>query len=212
MTKEKMNAHRVLAELKVLDSRIEGKITLLKPVVANKVTNKKLAGVEIKEFCEYQKELYQSINDLIRRQTAMKRALVLSNAQTYVNIGGVDYTVAEAIEMKNHGMKLREKLLNRLNKFYTMATNECDTENMRANNQADEFARNMLNVEKNSPKTEEYENQRKAFLANNTYTLVDAINTKAEIEKLEKEINEFMVDVDAALSAANATTEIEFEY
>ena len=60
--------------------------------------------------------------------------------------------------------------------------------------------------------TEEYENQRKAFLANNTYTLVDAINTKVEIEKLEKEINEFMVDVDAALSAANATTEIEFEY
>lgn len=212
MTKEVMNVHRALAELKIIDSRIKGKILVLTTAVANKANNKKINGESIETFIQQQKEAYQSVVDLIKRRNAIKRAVVLSNAKTMVNIGGVEYTVAEAIEMKNSGIRLQRELLDRLDRVYTAAVNKCNSENTRANDLADEFAKSAVGGEKNTVKTEEYESQRKAYLANNTWSIVDAIYTPGEIKSLEQHINDFMLDVDAVLSSSNANTEIEIEY
>ena len=97
-TKEQMTVHKALAELKIIDSRIENAISGGTYVVANKHSNTKIHGVTIDEFKTQMKSDFQKVTDLIARRNAIKRAVVASNATTKVKVGNVEYTVAEAIE------------------------------------------------------------------------------------------------------------------
>jgi hypothetical protein len=106
--KEKMTLHKALAELKLLDSRITSTIRTGTYCVANKASNQKIKGVKLDEFKESMKADYASATDLINRRIAIKKAVVLSNATTKVKINDVEYTVAEAIELKNHGMEYQK--------------------------------------------------------------------------------------------------------
>ena len=42
--------------------------------------------------------------------------------------------------------------------------------------------------------------------------IVDPINITTELTTLEKEINDFVVEIDSALSVSNALTELEITY
>jgi len=42
--------------------------------------------------------------------------------------------------------------------------------------------------------------------------IVDPINITTELTALEKEINDFVVEIDSALSVSNALTELEIAY
>ena len=111
MTHEQMTVHKGLAELKTIDGRINKAISEGVYVIANKHSNEKIKGKSISDFKETMKSSYQKATDLINRRNALKRAIVLSNANTKVTVGGVEYTVAEAIEMKNHGMEFKATLM-----------------------------------------------------------------------------------------------------
>ena len=106
-TKEQMTVHKALAELKVIDSRINNAIRSGTFVVANKHSNDKIHGVTINEFKNSMKSDFQKVSDLIARRNAIKKAVVASNAVTKVKVGDTEYTVATAIEMKNHGMEFK---------------------------------------------------------------------------------------------------------
>ena len=82
METQKMTVHKALCELKTMDSRIQKAIDSSPYVVVNKHSSKKINGVSIDEFCRQAKSAYQSVNDLINRRNAIKRAVVLSNATT----------------------------------------------------------------------------------------------------------------------------------
>ena len=105
MTTEKMTIHKALCELKTLDARITKCIGETEYVFANKHSNDKVNGMTVAAYCDEIKSGYQRVTDLIKRRDAIKRAVVLSNAVTKVTVGGKEYTVAEAIEMKNHGIQ-----------------------------------------------------------------------------------------------------------
>ena len=60
--------------------------------------------------------------------------------------------------------------------------------------------------------SEDMMKSRKEWIESNKLELVDALNIKKEIEELDKEINEFVIDVDSQLSVSNAKTEITIEY
>ena len=94
-TNEKMTVHKALCELKVIDARINKAISATTYVVPNKHNNTKIAGMTIPDYCEQAKTAYQSAVDLIARRDAIKRAIVKSNAETTVVIGGKVYTVAK---------------------------------------------------------------------------------------------------------------------
>lgn len=100
MTTEKMTIHKALCELKTLDARITKCIGETEYVFANKHSNDKVNGMTVAAYCDEIKSGYQRVTDLIKRRDAIKRAVVLSNAVTKVTVGGKEYTVAEAIEMK----------------------------------------------------------------------------------------------------------------
>ena len=114
MTTEKMTIHEALSELKVIGKRIDKEINGVVFVTANKHSNTKIGGKTIEEFSDNIKSKYQKITDLIKRRTAIKKAVVKSNAVTDVTIGGETMTVAEAIEYKDVGIDFTENLLEKI--------------------------------------------------------------------------------------------------
>ena len=117
-TTEKMSIHKALAELKLLDNRIMSAIKNGTYCVANKHSNDKIKGVSIEEYKKIMQGDYDKATDLIKRRNAIKRAIVLSNAVTKVKINDIEYTVAEAIEMKNHGVEFDVMMYDALQKQY----------------------------------------------------------------------------------------------
>ena len=213
MTTERMTIHKALAELKTLDDRINKAITTLDPVAANKRSNKVYKGVSITDWCEQAKSDYQKATDLICRRNAIKRAVVLSNATTKVTIGGQEYSVAEAIEMKNHGMENKQSLLGFIANKYRSAGIEIERQNgANLENKADTYIGSLYGNSDMKNLSADVQKVRSEFIESQTYVLVDPLGVEKIMEALAQEINDFMIEVDSALSVSNALTEIEISY
>ena len=217
MTTEKMTVHKALAELKTMDDRIAKAIRDTTYVLAVKHSAEKINGMTVANFKEKMRSGYQKATDLIARRDAMKRAVVLSNATTKVKIGANEYTVAEAIEMKNHGMEFRSALLRQMNSAYVSAQNELNRNSGETlEKKAEQYVLAVIAAQpkdsKMSVDSEAMKALRKTYIENNTYDLVDPLDVAKIMETLDAEINEFNAEVDAALSVSNALTVIEFEY
>lgn len=217
MTNEKMTVHKALAELKIIDDRINNAIVSGTYVIANKHSNTKIHGMTIDDFKTSMKSDFQKVSDLIARRNAIKRTVVASNAVTKVKVGDVEYTVAEAIEMKNHGMEFKNTLKMYIERQYTNAKNEFDK------NSGDSLERRaenyVLSVIQAQPKdskmavdSDAMKNLRAQYIKDNTYDIIDPIGVKDVIEKLDNEISDFITEVDAALSVSNALTVLDIEY
>ena len=213
MTTEKMTIHKALAELKIVDDRIISAINGGTYCVANKHSNEKIKGVSVKEYEGVMQGYYDKATDLIKRRNAIKRAVVLSNATTKVSINGVEYTVAEAIEMKNHGVEFDEKMLATLKKQYDKAQAEILKQNGDdLEKRAEQYVIGIYGSKEGKTNTDDFEKTKSLYLEANKYELVDPINILGKIEKLEEKISKFKVEVDSILSVSNSLTEIEIAY
>lgn len=213
MTQETMTVHKALAELKLLDGRINKTITEGTYCIENKHSNDKINGVSIKGFEKVIQGSYDKARDLINRRKAIKRAVTLSNAQTKVTISGTEYTVAEAIEMKNHGILFEKNLVHTMLTQYNNAIIAIKENNGKElENRADSYVTALYGNKEGKSNSAEIEKTRKEFIINNSYELIDPINVLDEISLLEGYINDFMAEVDSALSVSNALTEITIEY
>ena len=212
MTTEKMTIHKALCELKTLDARIKKGIESGAFVFANKHSVAKVSGLNISSYCAEIRSAYQSVTDLMVRRDAIKRAVVLSNAMTKVAVGGAEYTVAEAIEMKNHGIPLRHVLLNKLRTDNSRVRMEAEQANKSLDQRADEYIKTLYANADMKNLTEEIKRMRSEFVSSQTVEVIDPIGITSEIERLEASINSFMVEIDSALSVSNALTEITIEY
>ena len=216
-TVETMTVHKALAELKTMDDRISKAIRETTYVLAVKHSAEKINGMTVANFKEKMRSGYQKATDLIARRDAMKRAVVLSNATTKVKVGENEYTVAEAIEMKNHGMEFRSALLRQMNSAYVTAQNELNRNSGETlEKKAEKYVLDVIAAQpkdsKMSVDSEAMKTLRKTYIENNTYDLVDPMDVAKIMETLDAEINEFNAEVDAALSVSNALTVIKFEY
>lgn len=213
MTQEKMTIHKALAELKIIDDRIESAIKSATFCVANRHSNEKINGVSVETFKVTMQGHYDKATDLIKRRNAIKRAVVLSNATTKVVINGAEYTVAEAIEMKNHGIEHEEYLYGALRAQY----NKCQAEILRNNgkeleDRAEKYVTGIYGSREGKVNTEDFERTKKDYITAQTYELVDPIDILNKMNDLEEYISVFKSEVDAALSTSNAITEIEINY
>lgn len=217
MTQEKMTIHRALAELKTMDDRITKAIDDVTYVVAVKHSAEKIYGVPVADFKENIKSGYQKVQSLMARRDAMKRAVVLSNANTRVTVGDKEYTVAEAIEMKNHGMEYKRYLRNKMVSQQRTAQVALDANSGEAlEKKAEQYVLSVISAQpkdsKMSVDSEAMKALRKTYIENNTYDLIDPLGVTKIMESLMDEINEFETEVDASLSVSNAVTVIDFEY
>lgn len=213
MTQKTMTVHEALSELKMLDKRIRSKINRATFCCTNKHSNAKINGKLVKDFIDEIRSEYESITDLIAYRAAIRNALSISNAKTRVNIAGREYTVAEAIEMKSTGIENKEILLRMITNQFVTSANEV----LRANNEqlrkaADEYVNGMFGgKDKNTP-IEDIEQMRKSYIENHTLDLIDPLDLKQVVEKLEAEIEAFKAEVDSKISISNALTMITVEF
>lgn len=216
MNTEKMTVHKALAELKIIDDRINKAINNAVFIEAVKNGTDKVNGIGVEDFKNGIKSGFQKVNDLINRRNAMKRAVILSNATTKVTIGGKEYTVAEAIEMKNHGMDGKKILLREMSYADSLASakfNEYSGENLEL--RANDYVQNILRSQGDSADkadSKQIKALHDSFVKANEFVMIDPLHIADKIEELDKEITEFEVDFDAALSVSNALTVIEFSY
>ena len=213
MNKEKMTVHKALAELKIIDNRITNAINEGVFCIANKHSNNKIKGISIEEYEQTIQGNYDKVVDLIKRRNAIKRAVVLSNAITKVNINNIEYTVAEAIDMKNHGIEFDDMLHSELKNQYQKAQsvilhyNGDDLEK-----RAEAYVIGIYGSKEGKTNTDDFEKTKKDFIQSQTYELIDPIKISDKINSLEESISSFRAEVDAALSVSNAITTIEVEY
>lgn len=171
MKTETMTIHEALSELKMLDNRISSKINGSVFAFANKHSNNKIAGKTIDAYLEAAESNYQSITDLLNRRKAIRNALSQSNAVTKVTIGGREYTIAEAIEMKKSGMSNYHTLLTEMTHQLTNANATIYRENERLVDKADQYVTGLLGT-KEKVVSADAEVLRKAYIDANTYDLV----------------------------------------
>lgn len=213
MITETMNVHKALSEVKILNDRIEKEINNCQFCIANKVENKTIKGKTIDDWKKNVSADWDSVTALINRRNAIKRVINLSNAATKVTIADKEYTVAEAIEMKQYGMCYYNTLLTKLRNDFVTANMGVEKTNTDADNKATEYAKSCAGSDKSNLETlKEVENIRKAYYESHKAELIDPIDITKKIAELEKKIADFTSDVDSILSVSNATTLITIEY
>lgn len=213
MITETMTVHEALCELKVLDKRIIKKIQSSSYCTTNRHSNTRIDGKTIAEYKEMLASDLQSIKDLIARRYAIRNALAQSNAQTVITVGGKEYTIATAIEMKRTGIGFTSKLLDYISYSYRDAKETVTRENGEAlNTKADNYIASMFGTKDKSIKNEEIDAARKTYIEQNTIDLIEGYNCKEIMDALESEIDSFTKEVDSKIAVSNALTTIEISY
>jgi hypothetical protein len=211
---EKMTVTRALAELKLLDSRITKGIAYSGSFVdvSQKKTengNKAIkSGMSKDEFEKRAVSNYTSINDLINRRNKIKSAILKSNANTKVVIGGKEYTVVEAIDQKS-AIQYKKDLLSTMKNQLANILQEIDKSKTKVESQVETMLAQSLGSNKKVSDSD-YDTIAKPFIEANELKLIDPLKLQDKIDMLDKEIDEFETEVDFVLSESNSRTEIEF--
>ena len=211
--KETMTVHKALSELKVLGERIEKEIGQLNFLAVNKHSNAKINGMPVADYMNGVKDKYKSVMTLINRRNAIKRAVTKSNAWVTVTIGKNEYTVAEAIDMKNFGMNYQRGILSRLESQWRSCQQKAEQENGdRLDRRADEYIKSLYETADMKNMSDEIKKVREAFVESQMVDVLDPIGAEKTMTELKNTIDSFMSEVDSALSVSNALTTIDVEY
>lgn len=202
----KISVHRALAELKLLDSKID-RGTYKNFVLSKLSSSDKIAGVPIQTVVERIKSNYTSVSDLIDRRAKIKSAIIKSNALTEVKIKDRVLTVAEAIDEKI-SISYKINLLNELKKQHKQCSALVSQHNEKAQQNAENFV-NGLYTDKTQVDINKIKALKEDHIKNNEAELVDPLDISKIIQELETYIEDFKSEVDYVLSESNATTFIE---
>ena len=205
---EEITITRALAELKLLDSRIQKKINESDFVFF--ISKKNKSNVNQDTLVSNSKSSVQSITDLIERRKNLKKSIILSNAVTKVKLANEEMTVAEVIERKqlvtyyklfSAKMKLnRESVLNQVE---------------RQNQLMDTDLQKILEINfgKNSTSrtnSDDIDNISKTYRELNKAEVLDGIGVDVKIKEIEELISRYETESNFVLSESNATTKIYF--
>lgn len=209
---ESMTVHEALAELKTINSRIEKELNKTEFAFANKHSNDKVKGKTVEQLSQEIKSNYQSARDLIKRRNAIKSAVIKSNAETTFFVGDKAYTVAEAIDMKNVGIRMLSDLKQRLENDFNSAVRRSERENGDAlESRADAYVSSLFSGSTKNNMSEDAKNARAAFIESQKFDVVDPLNITQVVKGIEDEIAAFITKVDSAISVSNALTTIYIE-
>jgi len=199
-TSQQMSVTQGLAELKLLDKRLQKGLDGAQWCAVS--TKTKLVDKErLKRNAESQ---YQSYCDLVKRRDAIKRAIVMSNATTRVKIGTWEGTVAEAIEHKG-GIHYKKLLLQSMREQVTDVKATYANQEELLNQRLDRLLQSEVGKDvRTNPET--IQTLTQTFRENNRVELLDPLDLAEKARALEEEIDLFETNVDWVLSEANGKT------
>ena len=217
MTTETMTIHQALAEVKMLDKKIHDAIGKCVFAYYKPVADENVKGQKVSDFCDRLASDYQSTKDMMARLMAIKKAIIVSNVNTEVVVGSHTYRVAEAIALKNALIPYLRDLRDTMSRQYTSITQHVDTNNTKVRDAAEKNAMDLMkpmasDEGKVDPKT--IEDLIRVTTAPKLLEILlpTGLDVVKEIDALTKRLDEFIVNVDAALSTSNAITKIVIEY
>lgn len=213
MTKETMNIHQALSEIKIIGKRIENELNGMMFCFYKKKSCDEVNGISEEKFRKNISSNYKSIMDLIKRRTAIKNAILISNAQTKVNICGVEYTVAEAIDMKNNTISILSKINGKFLHDFENSKKVISMENgEKLEKRMDEYIKSVFGTLDSKKDITEIKTAREDFYDSQSFVMVDPLEIENVIRKISLFINDFINHVDFSISTSNACTMIEIEY
>lgn len=205
---EEITITRALAELKLLDSRINKKINESEFVFF--ISKKNKNNINQDTLVANSKSAIQSISDLIERRKNLKSAIIMSNSSTEVTLGDEVMTVAEVIE--------RKQLVEYYKAFLTRMKQNRENVlvNVERQNQALETDLQRIleiNFGKNSTtrtNSDDIENISKTYREHNKAEVLDGVDIDNKINEVEELINRYETESNFVLSESNAITKIRF--
>lgn len=205
MAEKKMSVHQALAEVKTYDDRIANATNPQNGfIIGNKKSNKTPNGMSIEELKGKMQGNLASVKALIENKKIIKSAVAMSNAVTKVNIGGIDYTVIEAIERKNL-ILLEERLLDMLKKQYQSVLSQVAQQNAVVDGKLNDYLKsNLGDIQKVD--TDVVKKLTEQFYELQAFEVIDPNNLKDYIAELENRVYSFKTEVDYKLSEINSTT------
>lgn len=210
MSKTTMTIHRGLAELKLIDSRINKKINAITPVGIHQKDKKINGHITIEEFSTTAKAELDSVTSLINRKERIKAAIVKSNATTPVKVNNKTMVVADAISFKTI-IDNKKLLIDRLKRQFNSEVGSLNTKNEKVGDNLNLILNSTFGKDNVKTSTEEVEAVSKPYLETNEFHLADPLGLQTVVEGLETEVENFEVEIDAVLSESNASTQIEIE-
>lgn len=214
MTKKTISITRALVELTRLGDRINQAISQGTYVsrTQGKEAQKKVVGSN-KTVADVTKDIqgsFDKVESLIKNRAALKAAIVLSNAETKVEVAGTEMTVAEAIELKS-SVTYRESFLYQVRTQFTNAQSAVERDNAKL----EEVIQALLTTAYGADKTKITEDTVKAISDpqrnSKEFALLDPVDAAKKIESLTEEVQQIKGELDFVLSESNARTEIEVE-
>ena len=211
MAIQNISITRALVELKRIGERIstatsQGKFVA---VQVGQETKAKVQGsnASIADTVAQIQGSFDKVDALIKNRSALKAAIVKSNANTNVVILGQTMTVAEAIELKST-VNFREQYLNTLRYQLTNARNVIDRSNNELEASIEKLLTTMYGSDKTKVDADSYNIVATPQKANKLLSLIDPVGVEKRIEKLQEEINNINSEIDFVLSESNARTTV----
>lgn len=206
----KMTLHKILSELKTLDKRIEKAIMSMDPISVmrgSKIVNSTLTE---DEFTKEAISSVDSVEGLINRKFILRSALLNANCSVKVTISGKEYTIYQAIEMKEI-MNFKKKELDKLSYSLREANNLHQRIVDRNDSDLEKQIQFFCQSAKEDAKPDIVAKLTEQMNTLNGVKLLDPINISEKIKSLSDGIENFMIEVDSALSEINSITTVEVE-
>lgn len=206
---------QALDERDLLVKKINSKIERIDFVDGKKRNEEKVIQQVItkEEFCKKVKTSYQQIQDLIKRYQKIDEAIIISNANTYIETSFGTYSVAVALSMRNrlrelNAMDFETILRNKMEENYYEVLELKDLRNRRLEEDAEKMRLSILG------KDGKYKDDKPlsvvdAYISENTVELIDPLNVLDEIESLKDKHTTLLSELETKIKISNATTFIE---
>jgi len=204
-----------LSTLKLLDKKIEKQSKVLEFYAWETVANGKvMVGRDyfpsVKDATDFITKAHDKVTSLMASRARLKSKVVASNAQTKVNIGKAEMTVAEAIEYKS-SISSQLVVENRINHAIAKVTRAQDDLETRIQTQIENKVNLVLGNKKSLDASDDtLQIIEKQVRESNKIVFHDPLSAVELMSNLSEEILEFLGSVDVVLTVSNSTTMVEY--
>lgn len=195
-----------LSELKLIKERINKRVSSTTFVSVWKSDENKNKDT----ICADAKSQFQSVQALLKRRSQIKAKIMQSNATTKVQIGGIEYTVAEAIAVKEMIAEHR-MFLDTLKMQHARALRSVDDYNSDRQRRIDSLLDRNFSKDSGKANADDIRTITEMYQKKYYIEMVDPLEIAKEIERLEEYIQTFESNVNTKLAHSNAVTTIEVD-
>lgn len=209
-----MNLTRVLSRISVLKKMIGKSIEQMTVVAVTRGQGERrrmaaLSSGSIEDVTQRITSSFQSAVDLIAERARLREALLDANSKVIVVINRRPMTIAAAVEYKN-SLEFDKMLIATVKRQLVNAEQIVEKENDRLQDSIDNLLISTFQTtDKSKIKPELYEAIAAPQREEKEAALLDPLNIRVRLDEMEKNVGDFLAEVDFALSEVNARTGIE---